>query len=109
MPKSKTALMENAEAYPQKQTVQGVPVVLDLSTVDDITLKNLQMSLVDLYEKSYDGKSEKEDFEKYSEAIYTVAEYLLPEANFEQFQFDAENIMAEIDEEREESTDNEGD
>lgn len=100
MPKSANKLMESAENFPQNETVQGVPVVLDLATVDDITIKNMQMTMIDLYEKSFDGKSEKEQFDKVSEAIYSVVEYLLPENNFEQFQFDLENIMGEIDEEK---------
>jgi len=107
MPKSANALMESAENFPQKETIQGVPVVLDLATVDDITIKNLQMTMVDAYEKSFDGKDEKEQFDKVSEAIYAVVEYLLPESNFEQFQFDLENIMGEIDEEKE-GNDNDG-
>ena len=85
--------------YPQSENVQGIPVVLDMPTVDDITIKNLQMTLVDAYEKSFDGKPEKARYDEVSEAIYTVVGYLLPEANFEQFQFDCDTMNNEIDEE----------
>tara|TARA_A100000164_G_C21427559_1_gene549568 strand:+ start:146 stop:460 length:315 start_codon:yes stop_codon:yes gene_type:complete len=86
--------------YPQSESIQGIPVILDMPTVDDITIKNLQMTLVDAYEKSYDGKPEKEKYDEVSEAIYTVIQYLLPDANFEQFQFDCETMMNDIDEEK---------
>ena len=29
--------------YPQSENVQGIPVVLDMPTVDDITIKNLSL------------------------------------------------------------------
>ena len=51
------------------------------------------------WKKSFDGKPEKAKYDEVSEAIYTVVGYLLPEANFEQFQFDCDTMNNEIDEE----------
>lgn len=84
---------------PSPEAIQGVPVVLDLKTADDITLKNMQITLIDAYEKSKESEEDKQRFDKLQESVYGFIEYLLPTDGYEQFAFDIENMLLEIDKE----------
>jgi hypothetical protein len=86
---------------PELEPINGVPVVLDLKTADDITIKNMQLTLIDAYEKSKESEHDKERFEKLNDAVLGFFEYLLPEDGYEQMAFDIENMLTELDNELE--------
>lgn len=89
--------MTDESNYPLQEEVTGIPIVLDLATSDDITIKNLQLTLVDAVERGRDSKEDKDKADNLSDAIHTIVEYLLPDANYEQWAFDTEQMINAIE------------
>jgi|TARA_B110000908_G_scaffold19741_1_gene22267 hypothetical protein len=89
-----------------EQDIQGVPVILDLATADDITIRTLQLTLVDAYDKKDESEDDSQRYDNLHDAVYSVMEYLLPTAGYEKWAFDVETILNQIDEEKSEVNSN---
>jgi len=82
---------------PDTEQVVGIPTVIDLPLADDITIKNLQMSLIDAEDA---GTLEEEELDKFREGVYAVVSYMLSADNYEGWLFELEKIRLDIKQER---------
>ena len=82
---------------PNTEQVIGVPTVIDLPLADDITIKNLQMSLIDAEDA---GTLEEEELDKFREGVYAVVSYMLDAENFEGWMFELEKIRLDLEQEK---------
>ena len=82
---------------PNTEQVVGVPTVIDLPLADDITIKNLQMSLVDAEDA---GQLSEEELDKFREGVYAVVSYMLDADNFEGWMFELEKIRLDLEQEK---------
>ena len=82
---------------PNTEQVIGVPTVIDLPLADDITIKNLQMSLVDAEDA---GQLSEEELDKFREGVYAVVGYMLDADNFEGWMFELEKIRLDLEQEK---------
>lgn len=82
---------------PNTEQVIGVPTVIDLPLADDITIKNLQMSLVDAEDA---GQLSEEELDKFREGVYAVVSYMLDAENFEGWMFELEKIRLDLEQEK---------
>lgn len=82
---------------PNTEQVIGVPTVIDLPLADDITIKNLQMSLVDAEDA---GQLSEEELDKFREGVYAVVSYMLDADNFEGWMFELEKIRLDLEQEK---------
>ena len=82
---------------PNTEQVVGVPTVIDLPLADDITIKNLQMSLVDAEDA---GQLREEELDKFREGVYAVVSYMLDADNFEGWMFELEKIRLDLEQEK---------
>ena len=82
---------------PDTEQVVGIPTVIDLPLADDITIKNLQMSLIDAEDAGTLGE---EELDKFREGVYAVVSYMLSADNYEGWLFELEKIRLDIKQER---------
>lgn len=82
---------------PNTEQVVGIPTVVDLPLADDITIKNLQMSLVDAEDA---GILDEEELDKFREGVYAVVSYMLDKDNYEGWLFELDKIRLELSQEK---------
>ena len=87
--------MAEESNYPDTEQVIGIPTVIDLPLADDITIKNLQMTLLDAEDAEvFDTE---EELEAFRDAVHLVVKFMLNDDNFESWLFELEKSRLDID------------
>ena len=94
----RSKLASEESNYPDTEQVIGIPTVIDLPLADDITIKNLQMTLLDAEDAEvFDTE---EELESFRDAVHLVVKFMLNDDNFESWLFELEKIRLDIDQQK---------